>query len=61
MDQSKELASLLRELLTSVEDEISNRDGVDRFDIGCGNCAAGLPMAHSLGCRIQNALLKAGV
>lgn len=61
MDQSKELASLLRELLTSVEEEIANRDGDDRFDIGCGNCVGAVPMAHSLGCRIESALRKAGV
>lgn len=54
--QRAELAALLREALQLIEAEIDNRDGLDRFDMACGNCIAGAPMAHSFGCRAERAL-----
>lgn len=50
------LATLLAEALEAMETEVNNRDGHDAFGLECGNCTAGVPLAHSLGCRIKNAL-----
>lgn len=55
-----DLASLLSELLAEVETEIANRDGHNLCDIACDRCEGGIGI-HSLGCRIQSALRKAGV
>lgn len=55
---SEELLVLLREALMRMESEVANRDGVDRFDLDCGRCQAGLGV-HSFGCRARNAILRA--
>jgi len=54
------LAGLLREALSAIEEEINNRDGEDRFQIGCPSCDGALPMPHSFGCRAYSALKKVG-
>ncbi len=53
-----ETLELLQKLAEVIEEEISNRDGEQSWaDWGCGNCEAGTPTPHSLGCRVKNLLL----
>ncbi len=54
----KRLVELLELALASMKQENDNRER-DVHDIGCGNCVAGVPMAHSLGCRIESAIRDA--
>lgn len=54
--QVDQLAGLLREALALMEDDVDNREGRDNFDLECGNCVAGVPVAHSFGCRAYRAL-----
>lgn len=55
-----DLADLLNELLAAVEAETSERDGRDFAGLSCANCVGAVPVPHSLGCRIESALRKAG-
>jgi hypothetical protein len=59
MSRKQELAVLLAELFEVVRDETDNQEGRDFAGLDCGNCIAGVPMAHSLGCRIMGALAGA--
>lgn len=49
------LATLLAEALEAMEHENDCREQ-DVHGLECGNCIAGVPMTHSLGCRIKQAL-----
>lgn len=51
-------SELLRDILAVLEEETSNRE-YDFAGLECGNCVAGVPMPHSLGCRIRQAIYKA--
>ena len=53
------LLALLKEALEMMEEHVNNQDGRDRLDLGCGNCEAGVPINHSLGCRMRSAIRKA--
>ena len=53
-----ELLRLLKLAIERVEEETENRDGRDFFGLGCGNCEAGTPTPHSLGCQIKEAIWK---
>jgi hypothetical protein len=58
MDAARVLADArdaLRAALKMMQDTVSDADGRDRVGLGCGNCVAGVPMAHSLGCRMETA------
>jgi hypothetical protein len=59
-DVAPELADLLADALEMMEGMNSNLER-DAFELECGNCDAGIPMAHSFGCNVKNALRKAGV
>lgn len=52
--------ALLIEALERMEEECDNREE-DLFDLSCPCCDGALPMPHSFGCRLRNALHKAGV
>lgn len=53
----EELIALLKEALEAGREEIDSSDGErDPLSLGCGNCEAAVPLPHSLGCRIKNAI-----
>ena len=54
-----ELVALLYEALEAMNEEVNRQDGRDVFGLSCGNCIAGVPVAHSMGCRIEKAIAKA--
>lgn len=59
--QRDDLAALLKEAYALMSEYVNDNEGHDRyFDLACGNCDAGVPMKHSFGCRIEQALRKAG-
>lgn len=51
-----DLRRLLSEALNAMQEDVNSHDGVDPFGLSCGSCEAGLPLPHSLGCRIRSAL-----
>lgn len=53
-----ELLGLLKESLRAMEDECDSQES-DVFDLSCGNCDGAIPVPHSFGCRIRNAIFKA--
>lgn len=57
----RHLVTLLKQTNRKIEEDISNRDGCDNFDWQCPNCDGALPLEHSLGCAVRNALLREGV
>lgn len=58
MSELVDLLELLAEALRRMEEQNNEREG-DYFDLDCGNCDGAVPMPHSFGCRVRNALLKA--
>ncbi len=55
-----EILSLLEEAIGEMEIANDNSEGrTHSLVLGCGNCDAGVPMAHSLGCRARAAIAKA--
>ncbi len=54
--QRNELRDLLELQTQTVHDCIDNLEGRDHHFQECGNCVAGVPLPHSLGCRIKTAL-----
>jgi hypothetical protein len=58
--ESNPLLPLLRTALEKMENEVNEREGRDAFGLECGNCVAGVPIAHSFGCEVENAIRKAG-
>lgn len=48
--------ALLVEALAVMGESVNNRDGRDDLQLGCPNCDGALPMPHSLGCRIRQAV-----
>jgi hypothetical protein len=56
VSETDTLRALLIEALELIEAETERQDGRDRFDMGCGNCIAGLPVRHSFGCRAETAI-----
>jgi hypothetical protein len=53
-----DLLSALKEALAAMEEEEENQERCV-FGLGCGNCDAGVPLPHSMGCRIRNAIFRA--
>ena len=54
--ECERLRGLLREVRAEIDEQVSAHDGADPFGASCPNCAAGVPVAHSLACRIDAAL-----
>ncbi len=57
-EESLEMYDLLKTSFALMEKESENRDGRDVFGLSCGNCEAGTPTPHSLGCRIQSVFYR---
>ena len=52
------LLTMLKAALEAMKDDCDNRDGLDTFGLSCPNCH-GVPLPHSLGCQIEDAILQA--
>lgn len=54
------LADIADELLAALAECCDNSDGERHsMELGCGNCEAGVPMAHGLACRARAAIRAA--
>ena len=53
-----ELLNILKETLVAIRD-FSDEHESDPFRLSCPACDGALPLSHSLGCRIKNAIWKA--
>ncbi len=56
--QNLDLLPILAEAMDAMKEESSNQES-DPFGFDCPNCDGALPLLHSLGCRIRNAVLRA--